>query len=621
VSIDDFYDSPKVSRKSPGIFGYIYTFQSIKFLVPLFFGLPLGTGIMIMFLNFLETGALNLMLVVREAFLFSICTISGTLACYILRDRTPLFTIRISYLINAYGTGMFAASYIFGYFLSFFLESHQFREIFFIMGALVAYIVLFVVYFSFTRVGPPWYIILALIQPVMGILMYSFISEQVELVFFLKAVVFFMVSAAIFALGYGPMMAAVSLPYRHKTGVGGYNFVRAFVEALLLDDHDAAIERYFQDFSETRELVLQYIAFRETTNSGLKGLFSVPNVHFGPFKTAGSAAFGEKIYQSFSDIPGITVFHTTTTHAENFASHDFNNQAIQQMKEDMTSFNFSPLRMTKFHRIYHEKTKILGTLINGTPFLMFTRHPYPTDDISPAVGQEIRELGKKYGYSDTIVIDCHNSLIGDEVMVEKGSEEAKEMVATAERFFEKVKEKAEPPTHDVLYGVAGGKIVEYPIASGIGAGGIIVHYFKVAEQETILIHIDGNNALTPVRSAMVNLGENQGLDRVELSTSDTHAVVRILSSQGYFPIGSKIGIGFLENKIRLLIEQARKNALKVDAAIFRTETPGYRFWKNISFFDIIVETIERSVTVSKILLTVGLVIPALMSLIMMLFFY
>lgn len=612
----------QVSRKSPGIFGYFNFFQSWKFIIFLFFGLPIGAGLGVTLFNWFITNQLNWNYFVRDSLTFLTITLSGTLATSFFRQRSPLLNIRMAYLINAYGTGMWLISYMLGHFLVWILQGQEsFIEIFFILGGLISYIVLFVVYFSFTNVKPPWYIFLALIQPVVGILIYSFYTVQVSIIFFLKAIVFFMGSAFIFALLYGPAMAFVSITYRRSTGVGGYNFIRAFIEVLLTDISEDRIEKYFEPNGEERDLILQYMAFRDRASKQIKGLFIVPNVHFGPFKTCGSSALADNIYKSFEDIEGITVFHTTVTHAQNFTNHSQNNRVIDQIKFDMQNLKFESPKSTKFVRLSVDHAKLLGINLNHIPFLMYTMHPFPTDDIRPEVGQRIQELSNKHGIAKPLIIDCHNSLIGDEILIKEESPEAKEMYQITELFYQQLKDKKEAEHTEILYGVAKDLVKEYPINAGIGAGGITVHLFKIHDQETAIIHIDGNNAVTSVRSAIVNLGENMGLDRVELSTSDTHTVVRIISSQGYYPLGTKIPEIFLVEKIRNLILKARTNYSCVDVAIHQSITPGFRFWKDISYFDIIMETIERCLVVSKLLLTVGLLLPILITLIITLFYF
>ena len=172
ISIDD--DVPQVSRKSPGIFGYFHLFQTWPFLLVFMVGFPVGLGGAITFLHWIPTKQIEYMLFVREMLTFATITWSGTLGCLLFQKRVPLFNFRLAYLINAYGAIMFAASYFLGHCLNIFFGYSTFIEIFFILGALISYIVLFVVYFSFTPVGNPWHIFLALIQPTVGILIYSF---------------------------------------------------------------------------------------------------------------------------------------------------------------------------------------------------------------------------------------------------------------------------------------------------------------------------------------------------------------------------------------------------------------------------------------------------------------
>ena len=414
---------------------------------------------------------------------------------------------------------MFVVSYFLGHALAFVVgDQYAFVNIFFIIGSLICYIVLFVIYFSFTNVGPPWYVVLALIQPVSGILIYSFFSQQITIIFFLKAIIFFSVSATIFAFIYGPLMAFVSLPYRKSTGIGGYNFIRAFIEALITDNHDDLIEQYFEKIGEEDSLRIQYLALRDKDTKEIKGLFLVPNVHFGPFKTTGSAALAEEIYHHFSEIPGLTIFHTTVTHAQNFTSHKSNERVIQQIHKDLANLQFENPEMARFLRVSGDKAKLLGTVINHVPILLYTMHPLPTDDIVPEIGTKITSMVTNEGFADPLVIDCHNSLIGDEITIKEDTEEANEMYSITQEFLNQLKEKNEFWSENVNYAVAHDPMREIPIASGIGAGGIIVHLFKVGDQETALIHVDANNAITPVRSAIVNLGENLGLDRSEFST-------------------------------------------------------------------------------------------------------
>ena len=165
-------------------------------------------------------------------------------------------------------------------------------------------------------------------------------------------------------------------------GIGGYNMVRAFVLSLLTDNNDEANRILFPKEARVDSLKMKYLAFRPKTNNppdenhpmrNIKGLFVLPNVHFGPFKTAGSAALPETIYSKFGDIQGLTVFHTSVTHGENFASRQSNALVCKQIEEDMSQFLFKTPKISKFHRTLHGQTKVLGFVTEKTPYIFATR--------------------------------------------------------------------------------------------------------------------------------------------------------------------------------------------------------------------------------------------------------
>jgi predicted neutral ceramidase superfamily lipid hydrolase len=219
-----------------------------------------------------------------------------------------------------------------------------------------------------------------------------------------------------------------------------------------------------------------------------------------------------------------------------------------------------------------------------------------------------------------LIVDCHNAVIGDEFLMTEGCPETAEMLAVS-RGIQRALADSEEPEASFNYGVARGNFPDYTIMDGIGPGGIIVHYFEVGAQRTVLIHVDANNATPSVRAGLVSLAEDMGLDRVEFTTSDTHSVARIISRQGYYPMGVKIPAAYIVAKARQLIGEAMADAGPVEVAHHESVTPGYSFWGHIEHFDVVISTIERCLRVSKLLFTVGLLIPALLSLLLMVFYY
>ncbi len=623
----------KISRKSPGIFALFNVFTTPKIIIglfiisPLLVGLVSGSAGIVRGILSNEFIGFNYELMIRDTFIFYVIIGCGVIACLIFHKvpKVPILNFKISMLINIYGAAFFALSYFFGRGLKFLLDITAFVEMFFILGALLSYITIFTILFSFTTVETPLNIFLALIEPIVGILLFSiFTQDESTILFFLiRAAIFFCSGALIFAIPYSANMLSVSKIYRSKTGIGGYNFVRAFVTCLLLDNQDDLIERYFDEIGVESSLNMQYIGIKSLEKKEIKGLFVIPDVHFGPFKTAGSAALPEAIYNRFSNIPGLSVFHTTTTHADNFTNHRFNDSVIQVMEENIDKFDFKRLKATEFKRFISGKAKILGLSINNeNPFMIITRHPFPQDDMEPEIGKEISNISKNIGFmKQPYIIDAHNAIIGDEFLVKADREEGKEIIDVSKTCLEQLKDLGKNEQYDIEYGVAHDSMSEFPVEHGIGNGGITVHIFKINNQLTALIHFDGNNAILDVRSRIINLGENKGIDRIEITTSDSHTTARVLSAQGYYPIGKKIPIHVILNKLNILIDTAMNNIEKVEIATMQTKTPGFRKWGDLSYFEVVLATIEKCMHTSMNLLTISVLIPMLFSILIATLYY
>jgi putative membrane protein len=544
--------------------------------------------------------------------------------------------------LNSFFTLIIGVSFLIGQLLTIIFGHIAFQELFFILGTILAYIMAYTIYFSFTTLNWRGFLILALVQPVVAIILYSFWVGQVSiqsfvllvslrsfdaLGFFIKAIVFFCTCAFIFALPYARKFFQVSNIYKETTGIGGYSFIRAFVLSMLMDGEDEKIEDYFKRVGIDSYIKLQYIFIRSKKSKKLKGTFFVPHVHFGPFKTCGSSDLPEHIYKAFLDIPGATVYHTTNTHSENLTSQEEVNKILAQIKTDVKKISDDKSvtwssEIVDFSRKISNSAKLIGMVIDQTPLIFLTRHPLPSDDIQAEIGDDIRVLAKEEGFEDIIVIDSHNSIIGDEILIERNSIEAKDLINVSKKFIinnkpEKVKKS------EISYGVATDSLNEFSEKDGIGFGGVVVHLFKneANDQKTVLIHFDGNNAFLEIRSFILNMLQNRGIEKGEITTSDSHTVARQFTSRGYSPIGDKIKIDFLLGKLEILIQEAENNLEPVEYHYSETNLEGIKIWGNYRYFDTIMNTLQECIKVSQRLLTFSLIVPTFFSLILLLFYY
>jgi putative membrane protein len=425
-------------------------------------------------------------------------------------------------------------------------------------------------------------------------------------------------------------MSHVSDIYREATGIGGYPFIRAFILSMMTEGNDQLIESFFDKIGVVEDVKIQYLAIRTTKEKKLKGLFFIPNIHFGPFKTCGSSDLPEHIYKEFEHVIGTTVYHTTNDHTQNLTSQQEVDKVLDQIRNDINKIESDDsLTWTKdiknVTRKISNSAKLIGTVVDNTAIIFVTRHPLPSDDIQAAIGDKINQIAKDYGYNDIIIIDSHNSIIGDEILIRPKSFEAKDIVSVAEKFLRSIKKEKsqEGVNYKVHYGVVRDSLDQYDEKDGIGYGGLVVHMFKDTNtnQKSVFIHFDGNNAYVDIRSYILNMLQNRGIERGEVTTSDSHTVARKFTKRAYSPIGEKIKLQTILEKLDMLLPAANQDLQEVEFCYYKSIIPNIKIWGDPKYFDVIMNTLQECIRISQRLLTLSLILPTFFSLILLLFFY
>lgn len=620
----------KPSRQIPGILSYLSFFSSKKLAYSIFLGTPVVFGIISTFLHTLLIGRIDFFHFIRFTLLFVLtpgCGIGFAILFY--SKRSPILQgppNGWAIQTNVFYAAPMELTFLFGQILALLLNNIMYQEVFFILGTILSYIVAFVVYFSFTTVGRPGYLILALVQPVIAILLYSIYTGQMDIDFFVRAMIFFVVCAFIFAIPYRKGLFQVSNVYKELTGSGGYPFIRAFTLSMMSDGNDDLIESYFDRVGILSKVKIQYLFIRTLKKKSIKGLFIVPHIHFGPFKTCGSSDLPEYIYRTFKDIPGVTVYHTTNDHTQNLTTQGYVEKVLKRIYDDVKEVSDDKSykwikEIRDFTRKISNSAKLIGIDVDGVPFIFITRHPLPSDDVEADIGEEIREIAISEGYKEIVIIDSHNAIIGDEVLIKKGSLEAQDLIEVSRKFMTSETVKSTNKI-EMLYGVAKDPLLGFSEKDGIGYGGIVVHLFKnvVTDQKTVLIHFDGNNAFVDIRSYILNMLQNKGIERAEITTSDSHTVARQFSSRGYSPIGDKITLDLILEKLDALIQEAEDDLEPVEF-FYKDSHEDVKIWGNPGYFNAIIDTLTECLAVSRKLLTLSLILPTFFSLILLFFLY
>ena len=621
----------QTSRQIPGIISYMELFQSRKLAYSTFLGIPIVIGLLSLILNNILIEDLDFLHFFRFVGLFWLISgLGASFSMLFYSKKAPILRAPPngwSIQMNVYFSAVIEITFLIGQIVAILLQNIWYQEVFFIMGTVISYIVAFVIYFSFTTVNRSGYLILSFLQPITAIILYSLYTGQFDSDFFVRAMIFFIACALLFAIPYRRGLFQVSNIYREATGMSGYPFIRAFILSMMTEGNDELIESYFERVGINSNVRIQYLIIRKTSSKELKGLFIVPHIHFGPFKTCGSSDLPEHIYKEFEHIPGTTVYHTTNDHTQNLTSQGYVEIVLKRIKQDIDAIINNPdinwvKEVKDFTRKISNSAKLIGIEVGNIPIIFITRHPLPSDDIESGVGDKIRKYAISKGYKDIIIIDSHNAILGDEILIKRDSIEAQDLFNVTQNYIEskKVQNSQKVP---MLYGVAKGAFKNYSEKDGIGFGGIVVHLFQNSntDQTTALIHFDGNNAFIDIRSYVLNMLQNRGIERGEITTSDSHTVARQFSARGYSPIGDKIKIEEILKKLEILIQEAESNMEPVEFYYNDSLERNVKIWGNPRYFNAIIDTLKEGIRVSQNLLTFSLIIPTFFSLLLLFFLY
>jgi predicted neutral ceramidase superfamily lipid hydrolase len=164
---------------------------------------------------------------------------------------------------------------------------------------------------------------------------------------------------------------------------------------------------------------------------------------------------------------------------------------------------------------------------------------------------------------------------------------------------------------------------EFSPKDGIGKGGLVVHLFKNSstDLESVFIHFDANNAYVDIRSYILNMLQNRGIERGEMTTSDSHSVARQFTPRGYSPIGEKITLEVILEKLENLIPKVQNKLEDIEFLYYQSEVKNIKIWGDPRYFDVIMNTLLKTIKVSQGLLTYSLIAPTFFSIILLLFYY
>ncbi|MDZ7849335.1 MAG: DUF2070 family protein [Halodesulfurarchaeum sp.] len=363
-------------------------------------------------------------------------------------------------------------------------------------------------------------------------------------------------SALYTAIAYA-FLRVLDRPWRRSLDVSALDFLRGFIGHIAEGSRE--LEDFFEKIGEEAVVPVTVLSFRRADGSE-KARWVLPMIHPGPMGDIGGGNLPQRVAESADGL-------AFPPHAT--AGHDFNLVTEREVDTLIDAAERAAERIeytdeaTPPVRIEKGDASVLGQRVDGDGLFVATFAPGFADDIDYAVGLAAGAEARVQGLSDILIVDAHNSNDGLQ-----GGDGLGHVVPGSRRSFELIQAVSDAASE--LDGTKSGPMklgiawepTNWKPAEGIGPLGIRVAVLAVAGTRVAYVLVDGNNMEPGLRDWIVNAIE--GVDEVEVMTTDTHIVNTVQSSN---QVGAAVDHGELVSRISDLVDRAHADLEPVEAGM------------------------------------------------------
>ena len=333
---------------------------------------------------------------------------------------------------------------------------------------------------------------------------------------------------------------------RFKTEGRGIDSLQTFQSFLKswVSHNPADLEGHFSKYSHEEPVSTRIVV---ATGSNQVALV-LPGVHPGPFYPVGSYNVSELIFSELrQDGIAAMVLHGPGGHERNLPTNELTKKYAASIANSTREVGQAP----KFEKIRGPKKLQLGkstvtTIGFGDNIIAFLSNaPYNTDDLEPRIFDEALSAAKEMGV-ELMLVDAHNSIGGANCDSPRLDWKAV------------ISDNKSVPEEDFQIGIAHSSELEFHHGSDISDGGVTALVFKKRNSTSALITSDSNNAIVGLRQSVADALGKQGVELLELCTSDTHnSAARQRTDRGYNALGEESDRDMLVSTILKLEKMAK----------------------------------------------------------------
>src|ERR671914_918056 len=366
-----------------------------------------------------------------------------------------------------------------------------------------------------------------------------------------------------------------------------FGLLRAFLIAWS-DNRVDMIEELIESRARDNIITTKVIRFLFADS---QAAIVLPEVHPGPFSMVGGSDLPYVLYKRFSK--RALVMHSVSDHSLNIPSKKELEKYVKDLGRMNTKEKGDTCTVPVQVRINNSTST--GIAFGNSAIVMLSLAPAGMEDIPRSVNTELESFGSAIGFSDILVVDCHNAM-GKHV----NDSDKNDLIAAAKQCLNQLKKQ---PQKNFKIGFASLDDIGHKMepSEELGQGGLAVLVIGIDNKNYAIGWADSNNMENTVRDHIVSK-INSNATMLEICSSDTHSTSGKRTREGYFALGTttnpdKIAKAYVELCSRA-IEMAAGSAFELASAHSAIKVMGKEQFEDYS------SALDRSVYVTKVFLAI-----------------
>jgi putative membrane protein len=367
-----------------------------------------------------------------------------------------------------------------------------------------------------------------------------------------------------------------------------FGLLRAFLVAWSENRVDM-IEELIEARAHQNIITTKVIRFLFAGNN--QAAIVLPEVHPGPFSMVGGSDLPYVLYERFSK--RALVMHSVSDHSLNIPSKKELEKYVKDLRQ-MTTTETGRTCSAPIQVKINNSTST-GIAFGNTAMVMLSLAPTGMEDIPRSVSSELESFGATIGFSDVLVVDCHNAM-GKHL----NDSDRNDMLLSAKQCLDQLKKQ---PQKHFKVGFASLDDIDHRMqrTDELGQGGLAVLVISIDNKNYVIGWADSNNMENRARDYIVSrIKDNATM--LEICSSDTHSTSGKRTREGYFALGTttdldKIATAYIQLCSKAT-ELAAASAFELTYAQSAIKIMGRKQFEDYS------SALDRSVNVTKIFIAI-----------------